>query len=699
MIDRALPHRASALRRNVVGLGLIVTAFAGGCSQPDHLEEVVLRLGPAAFGKPTPAQRTPVVQIADETRPVVEQPTTIVVIEERKTPIENGVARLSTQLAPAAAALHDGAFIVTTRRDLAGVTDEIVMGNAVLHLVRRDQGWRLRHDAADPARITVEVDEPGALPGATLGVQLQAMAPVATSLLSTPFEVPPRAKLVLGYGMSNAPRDPALGASTFAASLECEQRAARRLFEEHIPFGDERAAHWQTAIVELQVPRGVRCRLRLETAGGAALLGSGIWAVPEVLSRADRAARERRNVILISLDTLRADHVSAYGYPRATTPQIDRQLAARGARFTDVSTTYPLTSIAHMSLMTGLFPGAFPQPGRLDLWTPAPLLAEVLRGAGYTTGAYTEDVLVGGMLGFSFGFDRYVERPLVGEARGTQTFADGAHFLRENRDRRFFLFLHTYKVHAPYTYSQPYAELFTDAAQWSGELASYGVPAEQQPRVDAYDRAIREADDQVAGFLAELDRLGLSDDTYVILLSDHGDAFGEHGLVGHGLGAHQEQLHIPLIVRGPGVTHGATSDEPASIVDVAPTIFDLVGLTGPNQQGTSLRAALGGGALVPDRALLFSWIHNDARGLRQGRWKLTDVARTQQTLFDLTADPRERQPIEDRALIAPRQAALDVAEGDDRQRKEALTVTGSPEVPQAASERMFESLRALGYVE
>jgi arylsulfatase A-like enzyme len=518
-------------------------------------------------------------------------------------------------------------------------------------------------------------------------------------LLSGPFEVPPRARLVLGYGMSNAPRDPALGESAFAALLECEGRAAQRLHDERIAFGEERAMRWQSAIVDLPAPRGTRCRLRLETSGGAALLGSGVWAVPEILSRPDRAQRERRNVILISLDTLRADHLSAYGYPRATSPQIDHQLIARGARFTDVSTTYPLTNIAHMSLMTGLFPNALPRAGAVDLGMAPRLVAEVLRDSGYTTGAYTEDVGVSGMYGFAFGFDRYVERPLVGEARGTQTFADGARFLRENRDRRFFLFLHTYKVHAPYSYSQPYGELFTDAAQWSGELAPYGVPPEQHPQVDAYDRAIREVDDQVAGFLAELDRLGLSDETYVVLLSDHGDAFGEHGLTGHGFGAHQEQLQIPLVVRGPGVPQGIAIDGPASIVDVAPTIFDLLGLQGPDVQGASLRPALHGAALAQDRALLFSWIRTDAQGLRQGRWKLLDPGAMPQTLFDLAADPRERQPLDDQALIEPRRAALAVAAGDDRRRKEALSAAGSSAAPYAASERMIESMRALGYVQ
>ena len=698
MIDRPLLVRAFAVLRTGAGVALLGAVVTGGCARPDDLQEVALRLGPADFARPATAAHAPVVQIGDEARPVIEQPTTILVSDQHAVPIVDGVARIDAKLPAAAAALDDGAFVLTVRRDLVSETDEIAIGAAMLHFVRRDEGWRLRRDVRDPNRITVEVDEPGAPAGTTLQVRLHAMAPVATRLLSSEFEVPPRARLVLGYGIGNPPRDAALGDSRFSARLECAGRAAESLLDERIAAGDERATRWQSAFAELPA-RGARCRLQLETSGAAAALGSGVWAVPEVLSRADRSARERRNVVLISLDTLRADHLSVYGYPRATSPQIDRQLAARGTRFSDVSTTFPLTSIAHMSLMTGLFSGAMPRPGSLDPWTPARLVAEALREAGYTTGAFTEDALLAGMYGFWFGFDRFVERPLVGEARGTETFADGARFLREHRDQRFFLFLHTYKVHAPYSYSPPYGELFGDAAQWSGALAPYAVPPEQHGQVDAYDRAIREVDDQVAGFLSELDRLGLAKDTYVVLLSDHGEAFGEHGLVGHGMGGHQEQLHIPLLVRGPGVPRGATIDAPASIVDVAPTILDLLGLEAADMQGRSLRPALDGAPPAQDRALLFSWLQNDAQGLRQGHWKLLDGGPAHVSLFDLVTDPGERQPIGDPALLAPRSAALALAADDDRQRKAALAAAGPSAEPSAPSERQRESLRALGYVQ
>jgi arylsulfatase A-like enzyme len=335
----------------------------------------------------------------------------------------------------------------------------------------------------------------------------------------------------------------------------------------------------------------------------------------------------------------------------------------------------------------------------LDPWTPARTIAEVLRDAGYSTGAYTEDALLAGMFGFWFGFDRFVERALVGEARGTETFLDGARFLRANRDRRFFLFLHTYKVHAPYVSGPAYGELFTDPADWAGALAGYGVPPEQRASVDAYDRAIREADDQVARLLAELERLGLADDTYVVLLSDHGEAFGEHGFVGHGFAGHQEQLRIPLVLRGPGIPAGARVAEPASIADVLPTLLDLLGLGSLDVQGSSLAAALAGPTSAQERSLPFAWIGDQARGLRRGSWKLLESGPGRAVAFDLATDPRELHPVLDPAVLAPQRAALERAAAHDESRRAILSAELERPRTDAASERMMESLRALGYLQ
>jgi arylsulfatase A-like enzyme len=676
-----------------------LAALASGCARDGAHTEVAVRLGPAQFGRDTGPGRAPVLQIGEEARPVVDAPTIEVLAHRRAIPIRDGLARFTVQLGPEARTMPDDAFLLAVKHVRpVPAGDEIEVGASAIHFVRRDSAWRLLRPADDPSRVTIEVDEPDAAPDTTLEVQIQSIGRAASDLESTPFAIPSGARLLLGYGLARPPRA-AAGASSFRAALACDGRDEVVLLEEHVVGAAQQAARWHDAALDPGAT-GETCRLRLAVTGTAADAGSGVWATPMILARAPRDLPPRRNLVLISLDTLRADHLSSYGYPRATSPRMDALLAARGTLFEDVSTTFPLTSPGHMSLMTGLFAGALPRPGVLDAWTPATLLAEALRDAGYLTGAYTEDALLAGLFGFWFGFDRFVERPLVAEARGTATFADGARFLRANRDRRFFLFLHTYKVHAPYVASPAYAG-FADPADWDGPLADRGVPPERRADVDAYDRAIREADDQVAAFLAELERLGLADETYVVVTSDHGEAFGEHGLVGHGFGGHQEQLHIPLLLRGPAVPAGRRVATPASIVDVVPTVLDLLDLPPLDAQGRSLRAALTGGRDEADarRALPFLWIGNEARGVRHGSVKLLATADQPPLLFDVATDPGERRPLDDPALLAAQRSVLAAAEHDDAARRTALAAAGEKRHGEVASERIMESLRALGYVQ
>jgi len=698
MMPRLLRFRTLATLRLAAWPAMLVVLLCAGCTRGDALEEIALRLGPAIFARPDPSLREPVVKIGDEARPVIEEPRVTLLAQRRAIPIQNGLARFTVQLGPEARTMPDRVFQLAVKHNApAPPGDEIAFGASVLHFVRRDRDWRLLRPADDPSRITLELDEPTATAGTTLEVRIQAIGRAADELTSAPFVVPPRARVLLGFGTAHPAREGDAPESTFTATLACDGRDDATLLERSVDTASV-TARWHDASVALPAP-GATCRLRLTVTGGAAEAGSGVWAVPLVLARATSQLAAQHNVVLISLDTLRADHLSAYGYPRPTSPRIDATLAARGAVFEDVSTTFPLTSPAHMSLMTGLFAGALPHTGTLDPWTPARTLAEALRDAGYATGAYTENALLAGMFGFWFGFDRFVERPLVGEARGTETFADGARFLRANRDRRFFLFLHTYKVHAPYVSSPSYAAWFRDPADWTGPLAARGVPPEQQPFVDAYDRAIREADDQVAGFLAELDRLGLTDSTYVVLLSDHGEGFGEHGFVGHGFAGHQEQLRIPLVIRGPGIAPGTRIAEPASIVDVLPTVLDLVDVAPLDVQGRSLKAALGGALPGAARPLPFAWIGSDARGLRQGDWKLLAPGGGRPVAFDLARDPRERRPVVDPSVLAPQLSALAGATAADDARRASLSAAEERQRTDAASERMMESLRALGYVQ
>jgi arylsulfatase A-like enzyme len=223
--------------------------------------------------------------------------------------------------------------------------------------------------------------------------------------------------------------------------------------------------------------------------------------------------------------------------------------------------------------------------------------------------------------------------------------------------------------------------------------------------MDAYDRTIREADDLIASLLAELDRLGLADRTLVVLLSDHGEAFGEHGAVEHGYAGHQEQLHIPLVFRGPGIPAGVRVDAPSSIVDVAPTVLELAGAPPlPHAQGTSLAAAFAGQDLPRHRPLFFSWLAQGAAGVRHGPWKYLRADHGHE-LFDLAGDPGENLPrLRKRAARAVDRALLADHRDESARLRALFGVNVGAQPPGAGGDapvdaRMHESLRALGYVQ
>jgi len=311
---------------------------------------------------------------------------------------------------------------------------------------------------------------------------------------------------------------------------------------------------------------------------------TGWFLVFALAALACSSAPERRNVILISLDTLRADRVGAYGYPRQTSPAIDR-LAARGALFENAIAECSWTLPSHATMLSGLFPATHGavlpslKPGSRTIF-----LAERLRAAGYHTFGLTDGGYVGARYGFGRGFDTFddSEKGLEKAVAKAQSLLEGL----SSKDR-FFLFLHTYDVHCPYTPAAPFAGAFSDSASEFVETEGLcGNPhfnrmalTDGQVRYlsDRYDESIREADEHLAAFFSYLERTGRLEDTIVIVTSDHGEEFREHGQVGHERSVHRELLDIPLVFAGPGVPVGRRK-EPAGLVDLVPTVLSLAGL-------------------------------------------------------------------------------------------------------------------------
>ncbi len=315
--------------------------------------------------------------------------------------------------------------------------------------------------------------------------------------------------------------------------------------------------------------------------------------------------RPTRGYVLVSLDTLRADHLSAYGYGRETSPFLAR-LAGRSTLFERVLAPYPATLVSHMSLFTGLYPqqhGVYPPNGVLA--AEVPTLPERFRAAGFRTAGFTEGGFVAGGYGFARGFEVFADPPYADDADIEETFGRGLDFLRALAPgERFFLFLHSYSIHDPYAPPEPARGRFAPrdpaAAERSrgeslrdfnaGRLALDEGSAEDFARL--YDGSILYVDGVLAAFFAELERLGLAADTTVVLTSDHGEEFLEHRRLGH-TQLYPESLFVPLLVIHPEQRAGLRLPGLARLIDLAPTLYELAGIEAPPRlPGRSLAGCL-----------------------------------------------------------------------------------------------------------
>ena len=364
------------------------------------------------------------------------------------------------------------------------------------------------------------------------------------------------------------------------------------------------------------------------------------------------------NVVLISLDTLRPDHMGTYGYERDTTPFLD-ELAAQALVFEHARTTWTWTLIAHMSMLTGLYPAqhqVWSETASLaeGTWTLAARLAEV----GYETwGFYHTPAWLEPSFGFEQGFDRYVPHHSVDEAMGHIEEA----LVEKREEDPLFLFLHLFDIHnAPFTevgplYMPPreYADRFAlgawDAAcaneldrpknkQRIWESADIPVSAEQRDAIEAlYDACILHVDDRLRELFGSLERRGLMENTLVIVTSDHGEGLAERWkkFGGHG-GAFEEGMRVPLIVQLPRAMRRAERiSDPVSHTDIAPTVLDLCGIPRDERlRGASLVREL------PDERPFFAQ-HEDRRVVYRLPWKVMELQKGRPSIYNLESDPGE----------------------------------------------------------
>jgi len=392
------------------------------------------------------------------------------------------------------------------------------------------------------------------------------------------------------------------------------------------------------------------------------------------------------NVILISIDTLRADRLGCYGHPDQATPNIDR-LAADGVLFEQCTSSCPITLPSHSSMLTGTHPfvhGARDN-GEFHLHGDNLSLAEVLRQNGYATCAEIAAFVLNREFGLHQGFDVYDDVPSGGQAAGVpertaEEVCSGAiRLLEEHADGPFFLFVHFFDPHYAYQPPARFAARYPDP--YVGEIAY--------------------ADEQVGRLLGEVDRLGLAGRTLVILTGDHGEGLGQHGEQTHGTFLYDATLAVPLIVRCPGrIPAGRRVAAQVRLVDIAPTVLAFLELPPlPDAQGADLSPLLDGTAVDLGLAAFsesmmsrYNWGYAPLWALRAGGWKYVHAPRPQ--LYQVQVDPGEEH---DLAAREPERLA-EMRETLRQIIAEAPQVTGAGAGQRQVTAQDVEHLESLGYV-
>ena len=423
----------------------------------------------------------------------------------------------------------------------------------------------------------------------------------------------------------------------------------------------------------------------------SSLLLAGCSRRPEPEPKPEsKQARRDVNVLLVTIDTLRADYLSCYGSPAISTPSIDR-LAARGVRFDQAFVQVPLTAPSHASILTGTYPKIhnLRDMGGFVLDARVPTLATILGQAGLQTAAFIGAAVLDHSYGLNRGFSTYADEMkndagdskvpgVVAEVRGEMVTRRALEWLdRRDGSRSFLLWAHYYDPHFPYDPPQPFRG--------------------QYPK-NSYGGEVAYTDEQVGRLLEGLRDRRVLDNTLVVLMADHGESLGEHGEYTHGVFLYDATMRIPLIVAGPGVPAGRVVSQQVRSIDVLPTIAEFLDVSaGGRAQGVSLWPAIAGGKRVETNDCYMETIYpktrlgwSELRGMRTDEWKL--IVGPKPELYRVVEDR-----VEQNNLVAQHPAEA------DRLRKKMWESAESPQdraelKPQPVDEERRRQLQALGYL-
>ncbi|MEQ8762357.1 MAG: sulfatase-like hydrolase/transferase [Planctomycetota bacterium] len=439
----------------------------------------------------------------------------------------------------------------------------------------------------------------------------------APSEISWPLTVAWPASLRFALGFLPSAHTRSNDGARFEVDFVDQIGECTRLFERHLETSrDPRRQSWTPVRVDLSDLVGKTGRLIFRTGGSEDPLGPqdyeadfAVVANP-ALFPAERPEARKPNVVLIGVDTLRADHLSAYGYERPTSPRLE-ELAREGIRFARALAPAPWTLPSFTSALTSLYPsrhgaGRGGRGGWTRVHPDAVFLSERLYDAGYLTAGQVANHLISPKYGLEQGYEIYAH-PYRGGFESVQVEVPRLEaFIAENKEAPFFLFWHIMDTHLPYDVPERFREKFLDpeyegrfedgvsfnylvrrpgrrcyAHEGHPEIPSELTDADKKRIVDYYDAEVAEVDEAIGQVLDALKREGLWDDTIVAVIADHGEGLADHDHYHHGYTLYEDQIRVPLILRIPGGPSGKVVDTPVSTIDVMPMVLASLGLKAP----------------------------------------------------------------------------------------------------------------------
>ena len=499
----------------------------------------------------------------------------------------------------------------------------------------------LDEDAFEPPRGV-------ARPHVAEGDARESLVLPARARMSHHLETPPESQLVFAVS----------GAGRWRVRAQAEGDPSARTLAE-----GSASAGWSAQVADLSPLGSKIVRLDFETEEGSVAFAEPRVVVPEVELAPAPAIR---NVIVLTIDTLRASKLQVYNpRSRVRTPALDR-FATEATLFERAQAPENWTKPSVASILTSLFPATHGTKNDGSVLPASVLtLGEVYQEAGFETASFLANGYVSDAFGFRQGWDHYTN--YIRERRNTDAsnvFREAARWIEGHQDERFFVYIQTIDPHVPYDPPDSYLRMY-DPEPYDGPIRNRNnhtmleevkrgratFSARDKIRLEAlHDAEISDHDEHFGAFLARLEELGLSDSTLFVITSDHGEEFEEHGSWGHGHSVYQELLHVPLLVRWPGVGRaGARVPEVVSTMDIGPTILEASGVPVPEVfEGRSL-AGFVRGAPPTGPSVAFSDFQENRRVIRALDYKLILRSSLTYVFFDLGADPNERHELDGRA--------------------------------------------------